>query len=212
LPLVSAFVAPNWRHHGRYLIPLIPFINIIAIYILHKIHLHYQDKGHRKYLLFRKLSIALVLIFSINSGVLFANVLGWNVQNINQQQGSIGKWLKENLPNEKAFGMNDIGIITFTTKKYVVDMAGLVSPEVFRFQKMSYEEGTKALFAYLQGKGVNYIIIYPNWFEYIMDNYSGAFEQVHSQRLENNTICGGIEMFVYRIDWNKIKNIPAKMK
>lgn len=212
LPLVSAFVASNWRHHGRYLIPLIPFINIIAIYILHKIHLHYHNKEHKKFEFMRKLSIALVLIFSINSGVLFAGVLGWNVQNINGQQGSIGKWLKANLQDEKAFGMNDIGIIAFTTKKYVVDMAGLVSPEVFKFQKMSYEEGTKALFNYLKEKGVNYIIIYPDWFEYIMDNYSGAFLQVYSARLEKNTICGGIEMFVYRIDWNKIEDAASNMK
>jgi hypothetical protein len=212
LPLVSAFVASNWRHHGRYLIPLIPFINIIAIYILHKIHIRYHNRGYKRSELLRKSSIALVLIFSVNSGVLFAGVLGWNVQNINDQQGSIGNWLRLNLSEEKAFGMNDIGIITFTTKKYVVDMAGLVSPEVFKFQKLSYEEGTKALFEYLKYKGVNYIIIYPDWFEYIMDNYSAAFEKVHSARLEKNTICGGIEMFVYRINWDKINSNGTKLK
>ena len=204
LPLVSAFVAPNWRHHGRYLIPLIPFINIIAIYILRKVHLHFQNREYKKYLLLRKTSIALVIVLTVNSGILFAGVLGWNVQNINEQQGNVGAWLKQNLPDEKAFGMNDIGIITFTTKKYVVDMAGLVSPEIFKFQRMSYEEGSKALFKYLEEKEVNYIIIYPGWFEYLMDNYSGSFEPVYSARLEKNTICGGIEMFVYKIDWDKI--------
>jgi hypothetical protein len=204
LPLVSTVVAPNWRHHGRYLIPLIPFINISAIYILRKLHGYYQAKGYRRYTLFRKGTIALVLIASINSGVLYAGVLGWNVENINNQQGKISFWLKENLPGETAFGMNDIGYITFVTKKYVVDMAGLVTPEVFGFQKMSYEEGTIALFRFLKAKGVNYIIIYPTWFGYIMDHYSGAFTQVHSQRLEKNTICGGIEMMVYKIDWDKI--------
>lgn len=204
LPLVSSFIAPNWRHHGRYLIPLIPFINISAIYILRKLHGYYQAKGYKRYTLIRKGTIAAILVVSINSGVLFAGVLGWNVENINNQQGRIAEWLNKNLPGETAFGMNDIGIITFKTKKYVVDMAGLVTPEVFRFQKMSYEEGSKALFKFLKAKGVNYIIIYPDWFEYIMANYSGAFTQVHSQRLEKNTICGGIEMFVYKINWDKV--------
>lgn len=204
LPAVSSVAAPNWRHHGRYLIPLIPFINIIAIYILRKIHQHYQNREFKKYLLMRKISVALVLVLSINSGVLFASVLGWNVENINNQQGKIGSWLKINLPDEKAFGMNDIGMITYINKKYVVDMAGLVTPEVFKFQKMSYEDGTKALFRYLKAKGVNYIIIYPDWYEYIMNNYSTGFEQVYSAKLEKNTICGGIEMYVYRINWDKI--------
>lgn len=204
LPAVSSVVAPNWRHHGRYLIPLIPFINIIAIYILRKVHLYFQNKEYKKYILLRKASIALVVIFTINSGILFAGVLGWNVENINNQQVKIGSWLKANLPGEKAFGMNDIGAITFITKKYAVDMAGLVTPEVFRFQKMSYEDGAKALFRFLKEKGVNYIIIYPDWFEYIMQNYANAFEPVYSARLTNNTICGGIEMFVYKINWDKI--------
>jgi len=203
LPLVSSFIAPNWRHHGRYLIPLIPFINIIAIYILRKVHLYYNESRSSRSVLIRKISIALILIASINSGFLFAGVLGWNVENINNQQGKIADWLNQNLPNEKAFGMNDIGIITFKTKKYVVDMAGLVTPEVFKFQKMSYEAGSKELFKFLKAKGVNYIIIYPDWFEYIMANYNGVLTQVYSQKLEKNTICGGIEMFVYKINWDK---------
>jgi len=204
LPAVSSVVAPNWRHHGRYLIPLIPFINIVSIYILRKIHQYFQNKEYKKYILLRKATIALVLIFSINSAVIFANALGWNVENINNQQVKTANWLKENLPDEKAFGMNDIGAITFITKKYAVDMAGLVTPEVFKFQKMSYEDGSKALFRFLKSKDVNYIIIYPDWYEYIMNNYSNAFQQVHSARLTNNTICGGIEMFVYKINWDKI--------
>lgn len=204
LPAISSVVAPNWRHHGRYLIPLIPFINIVAIYILRKIHLHFQNKEYRKYILLRKASIAFVIIFAANSAVMFAGVLGWNVENINNQQVKIAYWLKNNLPDEKAFGMNDIGAITFITKKYTVDMAGLVTPEIFRFQKMSYEEGSKELFRFLKAKGVNYLIIYPDWFEYIMNNYSKAFSSVYSAKLDYNTICGGIEMFVYKIDWNKI--------
>lgn len=204
LPLVSAFAAPNWRHHGRYLIPLIPFINIAAIYILRMFLARLEAKEYKRYKLIRKAAITLVLILSVNSGVLFAGVLGWNVENINDQQGNIGYWLKKNLPEEKAFGMNDIGMITFITKKYVVDMAGLVTPEIFKFQKMSYREGTDALFSFLKEKGVNYIIIYPDWFEYIIKNYSGALEQVYSAKLQRNTICGGIEMFVYKINWDKI--------
>jgi hypothetical protein len=205
LPIVSSFIAPNWRHHGRYLIPLIPFINIIAIYILRKVHEYFQTQSFKLIVHFKKASIALVMIMSVFNAILFASVLGWNVENINDQQGKIADWLNKNLPDERAFGMNDIGIITFKSKKYVVDMAGLVTPEIFKFQKMSFEEGSKELFMLLQSKGVNYLIIYPDWYEYIMANYSNAFTQVHSEKLVRNTICGGVEMFVYKINWDKIQ-------
>lgn len=204
LPAVSSVVAPNWRHHGRYLIPLIPFINITAINILQKIYAYLNAKNAEKYYWFTRATLVIVFIVSLNSAIAFAAVLGWNSENINDQQYDIGTWLKKNLPDEKAFGLNDIGAITFVTKKYVVDMSGLVTPEVFNFQKMSYEDGSKNMFRLLKSKGINYIIIYPHWFDYLMDNYSKYFEQVYSAKLENNTICGGIEMFVYKIKWDKL--------
>jgi hypothetical protein len=205
LPAISSFIAPNWRHHGRYLIPLIPFINVSAINILQKFYDWLLLKNAEKYKLFRKGSLAIILIVTVSSAFAFSEVLGWNVENINDQQGKIGTWVKENLPNEKAFGMNDIGAITFISKKYVVDMAGLVTPEVFNFQRMSLEDGAKALFKFLRSKGVNYIIIYPDWYDYIRDNYLKDFQVVYSAKLEKNTICGGIEMFVYKINWDKLK-------
>lgn len=205
LPAISSVISPNWRHHGRYLIPLIPFINIVSVNLFEKICKYYITGRFKRAVLYRKLSLAALLILAINSSIAFAAVLGWNVENINSQQVKIGKWLKENLADEKAFGMNDIGAITFVTKKYAVDMAGLVTPEVFKFQKMSYEDGAKALFRLLKEKGVNYIIIYPDWFDFIMARYSDSFTQVYSAKLEKNTICGGIEMFVYRINWEMIE-------
>lgn len=206
LPAISSVIAPNWRHHGRYLIPLIPFINIVSVNLFQKICKYMSEGRFKRAGLYRKLGLAALLILSINSAVAFAAVLGWNVENINDQQVNIGKWLNANLPDEKSFGMNDIGAITFVTKKYVVDMAGLVTPEVFKFQKMSYRDGSKALFKLLKEKGVNYLIIYPDWFDYIMANYADSFTQVYSAKLEKNTICGGIEMFVYKINWEKIQN------
>ncbi len=205
LPLISALIAYNWRHHGRYLIPLIPFINITAINILLKIFSKYKEKNFARYNLYMKIFITAILILSLNSCILFSRVTGWNVENINDQQCNIGYWLNKNLPDEKAFGLNDIGAITYITKKPIVDMAGLVTPEIFRFQKMSYEEGSRSLLKLLKEKNVNYIIIYPDWYKYIMEHYSSAFQQVYSAKLENNTICGGVEMFVYKINWAQIE-------
>jgi hypothetical protein len=37
-----------------------------------------------------------------------------------------------------------------------------------------------------------------------MRKYYAGFEQVYSARLVKNTICGGIEMYVFKINWDKI--------
>ena len=64
----------------------------------------------------------------------------------------------------------------------------------------------------LRRNGVNYIVIYPEWFTNIIKRYSNALEKVYSVRLENNTICGGDEMFVYKIHWENeiLKQSPLK--
>ena len=204
LPLISAFIAPNWRHHGRYLIPIIPFINIVAIDILRKFEQYLQGKNFRFTAIAKKITPAVLILLTLFSTFTYDIALGMNVENINDQQVKIAQWLKRNLPDETAFGMNDIGAITFITKKKTVDMAGLITPEVFKLQKMSFEEGNKKLMALLKRNNVNYIIIYPSWYEYLMEHYSDALQQVYSARLEKNTICGDIEMYVYKINWDKI--------
>jgi hypothetical protein len=204
LPVISSFIAPNWRHHGRYLIPLIPFINIVSIDILRKLISALEGKVTKLYRITGKVIPFIIVFFSLNYTIIFALTLGWNVDNINSQQVKTANWINLNLPDETVLAMNDIGAITYITKKKTVDMAGLVTPEVFKFQKMSYEDGSKNLLKLLKQNNVNYIIVYPDWFEYLMKHYSNAFEQVYSAKLEKNTICGGIEMFVYKINWNKI--------
>ncbi|MCX7877789.1 MAG: hypothetical protein N2510_04010 [Ignavibacteria bacterium] len=201
LPALSSIVAPNWRHHGRYLIPLIPFINIAAIDILQKSLTFFHKRSN----LFLKGILTFIFALSLFNAAVFAHALGWNVENINNQQVKTARWLRDNLSEETAFGMNDIGAITFITKKYCVDLAGLVTPEVFRIQKLSYEEGAEEIFRLLKSKNVNYIIIYPDWFEYIIENYKNSLEQVYSAKLEKNTICGGAEKIVYKIHWDKIR-------
>ena len=204
LPAISAFVAPNWRHHGRYLIPIIPFINIVSIDILRKIEQNLRKKNFRFTALVKRITVVVLLLFTLFSTFTFALALGYNVENINNQQVKIAEWVKQNLPDETALGLNDIGAITFITKKKAVDMAGLINPEVFKYQKMSLEEGNRNLLKLLKRNKVNYIIVYPDWYEYLMKHYSSALQQVYSARLEKNTICGGIEMFVYKINWDKI--------
>lgn len=205
LPAVSSIIASNWRHHGRYLIPIIPFINIAAVSILQIFFQKISSKFVKMQKYIKSVSVAVILLLTLNSSLMYAITLGWNVENINNQQVRIANWLKSNLTDESAFGMNDIGAITFITKKKVVDMAGLVTPQVFQYWSMSYEDGANSLLKLLKENGVNYIIIYPHWYEYIMQNYSHAFEPVYSAKIEKNTICGGTEMFVYKINWDKIK-------
>jgi hypothetical protein len=204
LPVISAFLTPNWRHHGRYLIPIIPFINLASINILVKLIAHYSQKKPQL-LKYRRKLVTLTILLTLGGTAIFAEMIGKNTGNINDQQVTIGKWINDNLPDEKVIALNDIGAITFLTEKRIVDMEGLVTPEVLKIRRMRLEDQDPNIMALLKKNNVNYLIIYPQWYEILMNKYSGGFTKVFSARLDKNTICGGIEMFVYKINWDRIK-------
>lgn len=205
-PAISSVLEPNWRHHGRYLIPIIPFVTAASIHTAVKIYDYMQAKGLRLQFL-RQGKIAFVIVvflLTLISIVLYANLLGWNAENIDDQQVRIGNWLNQNLPEEEVFGLNDIGAIVYITKKRAVDMEGLITPEVFGFRRLNEKERNVRMLELLKRNKVNYLIIYPQWFSYLVEANSSALEKIYSARLERNTICGEDEMFVYRIHWDKI--------
>lgn len=204
LPLVSSFLAPNWRHHGRYLIPLIPFINIAAIYIFAYKFNQSQMPSPKEARVYRIILVSVLFILSGINAVIFALALGWNTDNINNQQVNLAKWINANIPNEKCIGANDIGAITFLTNKRVVDMEGLITPEIFKINELPQIQSDLKKLYLLKRYNVNYIIIYPDWYKTFVDSYSKFFDRVYSARLENNTICGGDDMVVYKIHWEKL--------
>ncbi len=204
LPVISAFIAPSWRHHGRYLIPLIPFINIAAIYIFAYRFNTLDLPTPKEARIYR---IGIIVVMFVLSGInafVFARALGWNTENINDQQVKIALWINANIPDEKCVGLNDIGAITFLTKKKIVDMEGLVTPEIFKINQLGTTEKDLQLLYLLKRNGVNYLIIYPEWYFSFIKSYGGFFDKILMVRLDNNTICGEAEMFVYRIQWDKL--------
>jgi len=205
LPAVSSFVTPNWRHLGRYLIPLIPFFNIASVYVLIKIIDGIKNKSKKELKILVNSFLVLLVAVSVFGAYFYSYYLACCVENINDQQVFMGNWLNKNLPDEKAFAVNDIGAMTFITKKYIVDMEGLVTPEVLKIKRQDDAEENKNMLKLLKSKKINYLIVYPDWYEYLFIHYSKYLKPVYSTKLFFNIICGRDEVFIYKIDWDNLK-------
>lgn len=202
LPLISSVLIPNWRHHVRYTMPLIPFINIIAVYYL--IILLNKNFLHKLKSLFysKKYAPALIVLFSLFYYFIYAAALGKNVDNINSQQVKIAEWVKNNVGRDETIALNDIGAITFISKNRIIDMAGLVTPEILEYRKYTWDDNLDSLNYLLKKNDVSYIVIYDHWFKEYLQKYGDQFTFITSAILEENTICGGIEMKVYKTNFS----------
>jgi len=202
LPFAFSIFIPNWRHHVRYLIPLIPFVNIITVYVLVSL----MDGNHllrlKSFIFKDQKRFACILIFSFVYFTVFAVALGKNTDNINSQQVKLAEWVHENVRRDETIALNDIGAITFINKNRIIDMAGLVTPEILRYRTYQLDVNLDSTNSLLKKNNVAYIIIYDNWYKEFLNKYKDNLTFVTSAVLEENTICGGIEMKVYKTNFN----------
>jgi tetratricopeptide (TPR) repeat protein len=160
---------PFAHRFGRYLMPVIPFYIIIAVY------------GARIFLdfLFLKLKSSgipnlLFIIYLIAAcGILIEN----NFKSLeeytffcryhNDRHVAAGKWLKKNTDESAVVATHDIGAIAFYSERKIIDIAGLITPElIYQINKPLYSD---YLNNYLSSRKVDYLVTLRNWFEVVND-------------------------------------------
>ena len=136
LPIVWAFVhltlfvlrLPAPYQHGRYVIPILPPLLIFSaggMYIL--------VDAAKDNMLPRVLSrvLAISAILAVPSFVyLGGEAYGADVRIINTEMVKTAKWIEENIPPEELLAVHDIGAVGYFAPRPLIDLAGLVSPEI----------------------------------------------------------------------------------
>ena len=209
LPLAYAFLRAVLYQHGRYLMPLIPCNAVVATWGLLEAQRLARQRGWRETRFFGKqrdknlVSVLVSLLILVGTGWRLPEMAGkyaWNVDNINQMHVRLGHWVAENTPPDTILALNDIGAITYVSERPVIDLAGLITPEVIPLLRSSDRDSLLADF--MAARGVQYVIIFPNWFPNLATRRD-LLEPVHQVTLEHRTITGGETMVVYRAHWRR---------
>jgi hypothetical protein len=201
LPLVYAFLHASLYQHGRYLIPLIPCNAVVGVTGLLEAGKLTQRRGWR-WPGSREALVGLVCLVTLTATVwrlpTMTRLYAENVDNINEMHVAIGDWVARNTPRDAILALNDIGAITYVSERRIVDLAGLVTPEVVPILRAP--DTASQLAQFLAKQGVDYVIIFPNWFPSLAER-GDLLERVHQVTLEHRTITGGETMVVYRALW-----------
>ncbi|NDJ85959.1 MAG: hypothetical protein GYB66_08745 [Chloroflexi bacterium] len=139
LPLVWAFAhltlfvfrLPAPYQHGRYMMPLLPPLLIYAaggMYLL-------VDAG--KTTAFKRVITRTVAISAVLSVPAFwwlgGQAYGRDVRIINTEMVKTAKWIRDHpeiIPSDELLAVHDIGALGYYAPREILDLAGLVSPEV----------------------------------------------------------------------------------
>lgn len=172
---ISAFwlKMPYSGLNGRYLVPLIPFYLMISIsgfiYLFNSIGKFDQVCSHFNYI---KYIIWLICIYMMSRDLYSERDLFSHECRKNQTiHIDAANWIRENTLPQDVIATHEIGAIGFYSNRKIIDIVGLVTPELI--SKLPDENYILVMQDYLKLKDVKYFATMKNWC--IVDNANPLF-------------------------------------
>lgn len=200
LPLVwwLAFLALYaWRlpvtyQHGRYLIPSLP---ILLLYGVAGTAALIRPASPR---LWPRLIGRTVIAATVILALVFLARGAWayvvDVQIVNSEMVAAAEWLREHTPPDTLVAAHDIGAIGYYAQRPLIDLAGLVTPEVIPFMR-----DEARLKAFIQAQKAAYLVTFPGWYPQLIAD--PCFTPVYQSTAGWSPAAGGEHMVVYRTCW-----------
>ncbi len=150
LPILQSFIAPQFRHHGRYFFPVIPLIIWTATGAWQQIESRTHLSGTIK-----KLTIALIIFGGLIETGRWSIIAAESVRNINDQHLAVVGWLQKNMLPNDTLAVDDVGATGYFLDHQVIDLTGLVTPSLWPLQHDQDSVWCKA-----RNMGANLFVIY----------------------------------------------------
>jgi len=182
MALLAPYRGPGFQE-GRYSIHLLPLALVVVA-----VGLGAARERRRRLVLLAWLALALWAL------VPAAERYAWGVQNIEAMQVRLGHWVAVNTRPRARLALNDIGAIAWVSRREVVDLMGLVTPEILPYRR----DGEDGVIRFIGEVCPDYVIIFPTWFPRLAGR-TDLLEPLERVRLERVEVSGGPEMVVYRV-------------
>nr|MBN1229154.1 hypothetical protein [Anaerolineae bacterium] len=155
--VLYAIRLPVTYQHGRYAMPVIPVL--LAYGMMAVLRLANPGAGKRGV---RMLSMAWLastaVLFPSTLVVLGAPAYSRDVDFIELEMVATARWLADNTLETDLIAAHDIGAIGYFAEVPLLDLAGLVSPDVIPFMT-----DPERLGAYVVESGADYLVVFPRW-------------------------------------------------
>ena len=157
---VYALRLPVSYQHGRYLLPIIPIVLLYGIVgtVLLLDRMKTRSTGPAARLLRRVYALTIIVVFALYVPI-GALAFATDVAIINGEMVAVAQWLDRNTPPDAIIAAHDIGAIGYFTRRPILDLAGLISPEVIPFIRDEAQLGE-----WMQAKGAHYFVTFPGWY------------------------------------------------
>lgn len=185
--LLYALRLPVTYQHGRYVIPAMPVYFLLGLAGLIQ-WVSREETARWRWIIGRAWMVSAGLVlgaFWWLGGRAYAR----DVAVIESEMVTAAQWIAQNTPPEALIAAHDIGAVGYFSDRQLIDLAGLVSPEVIPFIRDEQQ-----LARLLDEKGADYLMTFPGWYPQL----TRRGELVFSTQGAFSPQQGGENMQVYR--------------
>lgn len=194
--LVSAYALrlPAPYQHGRYVIPILPHLLLYGVGgTLWLVQVGRRTPTRR--VLSRSLGLSAAAI-TVGFLVIGAQQYARDVRIINTEMVDTAHWVENNIPPDELLAVHDIGAVGYYAPRPILDLAGLVSPEVVPII-LDHE----ALMQLMCERDARYLMVLPDQLPAIPDDPRLGTGPVFITNAPYSPDAGGGNMAVYKLNW-----------
>jgi hypothetical protein len=188
--LAYALRLPLIYQHGRYLMPAIPVLAACGVAGC----AGWSEPGSRKpgrRILSRAWILALAMVTAA-FWLIGARRYATDVAIIETEMVATARWLRAYTPPQALIAVHDIGAVGYFAERPVLDLAGLVSPQVIPILR-----DEAALLRLMLDSGARYFVTFPGWYPSIVADK--RITLVYRTGGQFSPRDGGENMSVYRV-------------
>jgi hypothetical protein len=197
--LLYALRLPVSYQHGRYLMPVLPILLAYGLlgtaHWLRRWRVFHTDGPAVTRVLGRALALALAVLF-LAFLLLGARAYTDDTCIIQCEMVDVALWLRDHTPPGALVAAHDIGAIGYFSQRPLLDLAGLVTPQVIPVMR-----DEERLLEFILEQDARYLVTFPSWYPAMIAEgvAEGHLEFVIQTNCPVTRQKGGDNMAVYRV-------------
>ncbi|HVS16589.1 MAG TPA: hypothetical protein VMV46_21955 [Thermoanaerobaculia bacterium] len=211
LPCAYSMLAPAGRpmpvgNFGRYLFPLYPALIVLGMLGAQSLgraaRVPWRWRGSR--LPVPQAAVALLLLPSLAATLGGASRYARNVANVEESDVRAGRWIAAHVPPEAPLGVQDVGAIGYLAPNPLVDLVGIVTPEILARSPHGgppLARGLRGLAEAVRARDVELLVVFPESYggEEMLARFFPGLRAVQRFPIADNITMAGRELVIYAL-------------
>ncbi len=187
--LVYALRLPVVYQHGRYLIPSMTIYFLISGSGFYKLIHQIADSNFIRRTFKRVWIITFLVVWLLFVG-LGAKAYSEDVAIVESEMVTTSQWIRSNTDANALIAVHDIGALGYFGERDILDLAGLISPEIIPIIRDETE-----LAKYISEQRASYLMTFPGWYPALVNGLPSVFKTTS----EFSINAGGENMEIFKL-------------